>query len=130
MVLAAAVLAGSLALLALHSAVIRVRLVADARWRVEGALVASSALATVRVAHRPELEALGDGATLAIPSVVRSDGWSWSSTAVRTGSLLRVGVTATRHASDGTVYAAHAASLLLVHDPADTVRVLASRARF
>ena len=130
MVLAATVLAGSLTLLALHSAMIRGRLVADARWRVEGAVIAASALATTRVGHAADLEALSDGATLTLPVVRRPDQWSWIATAVRRGALIQLVVVATRNAADGTSYAARRTSLLLVHDAADTVRVLVSGARF
>ena len=48
----------------------------------------------------------------------------------RSGALIRLTVTAVRRATDGTPYAARRASLLLSRDPADTVRVLARRARF
>ena len=130
MVLATTVLVGSLTLLALHAAVIHARLTADARWRIEGTLIASSALAATRVAHRSELDTLSDGAALSLPMVLRSDGWSWVAEANRVGAVIWLSVVASRPAADGTTYAARHASLLLVRDPADTVRVLARGARF
>ena len=130
MVLAAAVLVGSLALLALHLAVIRVRLTSDARWRIEGQLVASSALAATRIAHRADLDTLADGATQIFLTTARSDGWSWHAEVSRAGVLIRIIAFARYRASDGRIYAARRASLMLARDPADTVRVLAQRARF
>jgi hypothetical protein len=130
MVLAAAVLMESLTLLALRAAIIHVRLVADERGRVEGQLVAATALATARIVHRADLVALGDGDVVRWPAVRRSDGWSWHAEAVRTGSLIRLVAIAERRSSDGTVFAAHRASLLLARDTADTVRVLGRRPRF
>ena len=130
LVLAASVLVGSLTLVALHAVAIRVRLVSDARWRIEGALIASSALAQTRLAHRADLDTLADGAALTFPTVARPDGWSWYAGAARRGAVIRITVVATRRATDGNAFAAHRTSLLLTRDPADTVRVLAQRARF
>jgi hypothetical protein len=130
MVLAATVLVGSLALLALHLAVVRARLTSDARWRIEGQLVAYTALAATRVAHRTDLDTLADGAGLTLPTTVRSDGWSWHSEVSRAGALIHITALARYRGSDGSTYAAWRASLMLARDPADTVRVLARRARF
>jgi hypothetical protein len=130
MALVATMLVGSLTLLALHMAMIRVRLASDARWRVEGQLVASTALAEVRIAHRADLDTLADGATLAFPAIVRPDAWSWYAEVSRVGALIEIVAFARYSASDGSVYAARRASLMLARDPADTVRVLAQRARF
>lgn len=130
MALAALVLLGSLGLVATECALVRGRLAADTRWRTEGEMVAASALASARVAHRADLDTLSDGAVIRFPAVARGDGWSWTVAAGRGGALLRLVVTATRRAADGTPYAARRASLLLARDPADTVRVLARRARF
>jgi hypothetical protein len=130
MVLAATVLVGSLALLALHMALIRVDLVSDARWRIEGELVASTALAATRIGRRADLDTLSDGATMILPATDRSDGWSWHAEVSRTGALIRVVALARYRASDGTIRAARRASLMLARDSADTVRVLAQRARF
>jgi hypothetical protein len=130
MALAAIVLLGSLGLVATQCVLVRGRLAADARWRTEGEVVAASALASVRVAHRADLDTLSDGAALLFPGVTRADGWSWSAAASRSGPLIRLTVAAIRRAADGTPYAARRASLLLSRDPADTVRVLARRARF
>ena len=129
LVLAATVLAGSIALVALHAAVIRARLVADSRWRIEGTLIAATALAHFRLAHRGDLDTLADGGDV-IAARARSDIWTWRAEALRTGSVIRIAVVAMRQAADGATYAARHASLLLVRDPADTVRVIASRARF
>jgi len=130
LVLAATMLLGSLTLLALHAAVIRVRLAADARWRMEGELVASTALAATRIGHAADLDTLADGGTMVLPTTERPDGWSWHAEAARAGSLIRIVVFARRRASDGSSWAARRASLMLARDPADTVRVLGSRARF
>ena len=129
LVLAATVLAGSLALVALHAAVIRARLVSDARWRIEGTLVAASALGRFRMAHGDALDTLSDGGEL-LATGAGTDTWNWRLTATRAGPVIRLAVVAMRHAADGTPYAARHASLLLLRDPADTVRVMASRARF
>ena len=130
MVLAVLVLVGSLTLVTLRVALIRSRLVADTRWRVEGQLIAATALAATRLAHRAELDTISDGAVLAFPPGVRPDGWTWQAEARRTGVLIRI-ITFARHtAGDGTIHAARRASLMLARDPADTVRVLARRARF
>ena len=130
MVLAASLLVSSLALLALRSAVSHARLVADARWRIEATLIASAALADTRVAHRGELDTISDGASWTTPAVVRPDGWSWRAEAARQGVVIRLAVTVGRLAADGTRFAGRHASLLLVRDLADTVRVLARQARF
>ncbi len=130
MVLAAMALLGSLTLLALHAALIRVRLAADARWRIEGALVASTALAATRIGNRAELDTLADGTTMVLPTIARPDGWSWHAEVGRAGPLIRIVVFAQMRASDGGSWAARRASLMLARDPADTVRVLGSRARF
>jgi hypothetical protein len=130
MVLAATVLIGSLTLVALQGALVRSRLVSDARWRAEGAAVVATALATARVAHRADLDTLSDGAVLSLIATTRSDGWSWSASALRSGALIQLSATALRSAADGSIHAARRASLLLSRDPADTVRVLAQRARF
>ena len=130
MVLAATLLAGSLALLALQLAAIRGRLTSDARWRIEGQLVAASALAAIRVAHRTDLDTLSDGAAMTFATIVRSDRWTWHADARRTGPLIQITVFARYPASDGSTIAARRASLMLAHDPADTVRVLGQRARF
>jgi hypothetical protein len=130
MTLAAAVLVGSLTLVALHAAVIRTRLVGDGRRAVEGIVVASTALAAVRVGHQRDLDTLSDGATFDLPPALRPDGWSWSAHAVRVGVMLRLNVAVRFRASDGSTHASHAASLLLTRNPADTVRVLARWARF
>jgi hypothetical protein len=130
MVLVAAVLIESLTLLALHAAIIHVRLVADERGRVEGQLVASTALATARVAYRADLDTLGDGDVIRWPAVWRSDGWSWHVEAARTGVLIRLIAVAERRSADGRVFAARRASLLLARNTADTVRVLGRRPRF
>jgi len=129
-VLAASLLVGSLALVALRAAVVHARAAADARWHTEATLVAATALADMRVVQRGVFDTLTDGATWAAPDVVRPDGWSWRSVAVRRGPIIQLTVTARRLAADGTLFAAHRASLLLVRNPADTVRVLARRARF
>jgi hypothetical protein len=130
MVLAATVLVGSLTLVALQGALVQSRLVSDARWRAEGAAVVATALATVRVAQRADLDTLSDGAVLSVTAVTRADGWTWSASALRSGAVIRVSASALRHAADGSIYAARRASLLLSRNPADTVRVLAQRARF
>lgn len=130
LVLAAMTVVGSLALLALHLAVIRVRLTSDARWSIEGQLVAASALAATRISHRSDLDSLPDGATLILPTTARSDGWSWHAEVSRAGALIRITALARYRASDGNLFAARRASLMLARDPADTVRVLAQRARF
>jgi len=130
MVLVAAVIAGSLALVALQAAAIRARLVSDARWQIEGVVVAESALAAARVAHRADLDTLSDGGVLMIPANPRSDGWLWTATATRSGALIRLVVQATRRGSDSVIIASRRASLLLARDAADTVRVLGSRPRF
>jgi Tfp pilus assembly protein PilV len=130
LVLAATLLVGSLALLALHSTVIRVRLTSDTRWRVEGQLVAASALAATRIAHRADLDTLADGATATFATITRPDRWSWHAEASRAGALIRMTAFARYRASDGSIYAARRISLMLARDPADTVRVLAQRARF
>ncbi|MES1258995.1 MAG: hypothetical protein ABUL71_00265, partial [Gemmatimonadota bacterium] len=130
LVLVAAVVAGSLGLVALHAAAIRARLVADARWQIEGVLVAGSALASARTAHRADLDTLADGGVLVIAPVVRADGWVWTATATRTGAIVRLDVQTTRRGSDGVPIATRRASLMLARNAADTVRVLGSRARF
>jgi hypothetical protein len=130
MVLVVAVLIESLTLLALHAAIIHVRLVADERARVEGQLVVATALATARVVHRADLDTLGDGTVLDLPTVARADGWSWRARAIRVGAVIRLVALAERRSADGTVFAAHRASLLLARDSADTVRVLGHRPRF
>jgi hypothetical protein len=130
MVLAATALLGSLTLLALHAAVVRVRLASDARWRIEGQLVASTALAAARIAHRGDLDTLTDGATMVLATTARLDGWSWYAEVRRTGALIRIIAFARLRAGDGSSWAARRESLLLARDPADTVRVLGSRARF
>ncbi|MGH7593791.1 MAG: hypothetical protein ACRELE_08080 [Gemmatimonadales bacterium] len=130
MVLVAVALIASFTLLALQAAVIQVRLAADARGRVEGQLVAATALAVARVAHRADLDTLGDGATVVWPAVIRPDGWSWQAQATRTGAVIRLIAVAERRSADGAVYAARRASLLLARDAADTVRVLDHRPRF
>jgi Tfp pilus assembly protein PilV len=130
LVLAATVLLGSLTLLALHAAVIRVRLAADARWRIEGELVASTALAATRIGHRADLDTLTDGATMVLATIERPDGWSWHAEVARAGALIRIVAFARLRASDGSSWAARRASLMLARNPADTVRVLGSRARF
>ena len=130
MALAASALVGSLALLALGAAVVHSRLVSDTRWQVEAALVASSALANERLSRRALLDTMADGASWTAPQVVRPDGWSWRADAVRRGATIRLAVTVKRLAADGSLFAARRASLLLARSPADTVRVLARRARF
>ena len=130
MVLVLAVLVESLTLVALAAAMIRVRLVADERWRVEGQLVAASGLAESRVTRRADLDSLADGAALSWPAVERPDGWTWRAGAVRTGAVIRLTVAAERRSAAGVVIAAHGASLLLARTAADTVRVLARRPRF
>ena len=92
LVLAATVLVGSLSLLALHGAAIRVRLLADARWRTEGSLVAASALAATRIAQDSALAGIADGALLNFPTVVRPDGWQWTASAARSGAVIRIAV--------------------------------------
>jgi hypothetical protein len=129
-VLAASLLAGSLVLVALRSAVVHARVVADARWHTEAILVASAALAEVRVADRTVFDTLPDGTTWTKPDVDRPDGWSWHVEANRHGAIVQLTVAVRRLAADGTVFAARRASLLLVRNPADTVRVLGRRARF
>jgi hypothetical protein len=130
MVLAATVLIGSLTLVALQAALVESRLVSDAHWRTEGAAVVATGLATVRVAHRADLDTLSDGAALSVAAVTRADAWTWSASAERSGAVIRLSVSALRRATDGSIYAARRASLLLSRNPADTVRVLARRARF
>jgi hypothetical protein len=130
MVLVAALLVESLTLVALRAAIVQVRLAADARARVEGQLVVSSTLATARAAYRADLDTLADGGVVHWPAVLRPDGWSWHAEAVRTGSLIRLVAMAERRSSDGAVFAARRASLLLARDTADTVRVLGRRPRF
>jgi hypothetical protein len=130
LVLAATVLLGSLTLLALHAAAIRVRLAADVRWRIEGEMVASTALAATRIGHRADLDTLTDGATMVLPTTERPDGWSWHAEVARAGALIRIVAFARKQASDGSSRAARRASLMLARDPADTVRVLGGRARF
>lgn len=130
MVLVAALLVESLTLVALRAAIVQVRLAADGRARVEGQLVVSSALATARAAWRADLDTLGDGGVMHWSAVRRSDGWSWHAEAVRIGSLIRLVAMAERRSSDGAVFAARRASLLLARDTADTVRVLGRRPRF
>lgn len=130
MALVVAVLIESLTLLALHAAIIHVRLVADERQRIEGQLVVSTALATARVAYRAALDTMSDGGVLDPPAVTRVDGWSWWAQATRAGAVIRLVAVAERRSADGTVLAAHRASLLLARDSADTVRVLGHRPRF
>jgi hypothetical protein len=128
--LAAVLLVESLTLVALEVAATRLRLAGDARWRVEAGLVAESGLGIARVANRTSLDNLADGGVLRLAPVFRGDGWSWRGVATRTGALIRLVVTARRMAADGRVHASRRASLLLIRDPADTVRVLAHRPRF
>ena len=130
MVLAATALLGSLAAMALHLALIRARLAADARWRTEAQLVAASALAGVRVGRRADLDSLGDGGVVFLAGSTRPDGWSWQAELSRSGALLRIVALARHAASDGSIWSARRASLMLARDPADTVRVLGTRARF
>ena len=130
MVLAASLLVGSLALLALRAAVIHARLVSDSRWHIEATLIASSALANVRLERHGVFDTLSDGATWTAPASARPNGWSWRAEASRRGPVIRLTVTVDRLAADGSLFAARRASLLLARDPADTVRVLARRARF
>lgn len=130
MALAASLLVGSLALLALRAAVVHARLASDTRWQVEATLIASSALASERLSRRALLDTMPDGAMWTAPLVARPDGWTWAAEAVRRGAMIQLTVTARRLAADGTLFAARRASLLLTHNPADTVRVLARRARF
>jgi type II secretory pathway component PulK len=130
MALVVAVLIESLTLLALHAAIIHVRLVADERQRIEGQLVVSTALANARVAYRADLDTMSDGGVLDPPAVTRVDGWSWRAQATRAGAVIRLVAVAERRSADGTVFAAHRASLLLARDSADTVRVLGHRPRF
>lgn len=129
-VLVAAVLVASLSLLALQAATVHVRLEADERSRVEGQLVASTALASARVTYRADLDTLADGGRIDWPTVVRPDGWSWRAEAVRTGAVIRLAAVAEQRSAAGVLLAAHRASLLLVRDAADTVRVLGLRPRF
>ena len=87
-------------------------------------------LASVRVRQLVDLDTVSDGGDFVLPAVLRSDGWSWSGRADRMGTTIRLRVVAVLRAADGSTYASHAASLLLVRDAADTVRVLARGARF
>lgn len=130
MALAASILVGSLVPLALRAAIVHARLVSDTRWQVEAALMASSALASERLSRRALLDTIADGATWTAPVEVRPDGWTWATEATRIGATIRLVVSVNRLAADGTPFAARRTSLLLAHNPADTVRVLARRARF
>lgn len=128
--LATMLVAGSLACVAITAGLIRLRLVADARWQVEATLVASSALGSARLLYRTDLDTLSDGATLLFAPVLRPDGWSWRVTASRAGPLVTLDVTVARRGSDSAIVAGKRASLLLSRDAADTLRVLARRPRF
>lgn len=130
MVLVASVVAESLMLVALQAAMIRVQAANDQRGRIEGQLVAASALATARVGWRRDLDTLSDGGTMFWNPVVRADGWTWRAVVARTGVLLRLVAWAERRASDGGRFALRRTNLLLIRDSADTVRVLGRRARF
>lgn len=130
LVLAAGALVASLSFVALRAAVICARLTGDLRWRTEGMLVAGTALASAAVGHRADLAALADGGSWVLTGPPRPDDWWWRIEARRRGALIRLVATARRAASDGSIYAARRASLMLARDPTDTVRVLARRARF
>lgn len=130
MALVALVLVGWFGAITMAACAVRIRAAADARWRTEGELVVATALASTRVAHRPDLDTLHDGGTITFPAVTRLDDWRWQVQAVRTGALIRLIAQAQRHAADGTLIAARRASLLLVRDSADTVRVLGDHPRF
>jgi hypothetical protein len=130
MALVALVLVGWFGTITMAACAVRIRAAGDARWRSEGELVVATALASTRVAHRPDLDTLHDGSVITFAAVARLDNWRWQTQAVRTGALIRLIALAQRHAADGTLIAARRASLLLLRDSADTVRVLGDHPRF
>jgi len=128
--LVAIALVESLIVVMLTAVVIRTRLAGDARWATEGSLVADAALATARVSARAILDTLGDGATAILAAADRGDGWIWSAEATRRGEVIRLTARAERRDASGALVAERRASLLLVRQGADTVRVLVDRPRF
>ncbi len=130
MALVALVLAGWFGAITMAACAVRVRAASDARWRTEGELVVASALASTRVAHRPDLDTLHDSTSITFPAVTGPDNWQWQTQAVRAGALIRLTALAQRHGADGALLAARRASLLLLRDSADTVRVLGDHPRF
>jgi hypothetical protein len=129
MMLALVLLLEFLLALSVMTARARIRLAADDRLAIEGALVAASAVAETRVAEQGVLAGLADGDRLALGWTVRPDGWRWRADLVREGVLVRLEVVAERRAPAGPLLAARRLTLLLHHAPSDTVRVLTHRAR-
>ena len=130
MVIATSALVFGLMAVALAAAQVRSRLLGDARWRIEGQLVASSALAALRVEQAAVWDTLSDGAVAHFAVVTRADSWTWQGSAMRSGALVRLVVVAERRSPSGWLIAARRASLLLARESADTVRVIRQRARF
>jgi hypothetical protein len=108
----------------------RARVAGDARFAIEGWLVARSAEAEAMLSLRDTMLAMTDGEQVLLGWQAGPAGWRHREELRRNGTLLRLTSLAEWRDAAGTLHASQRSTLLVSRASSDTLRVLDHRARW